>query len=909
MKKFLKISGIALVLVLLVLVALPFLFKGKIIAAIKEETNKNILAKVNFSDDIGLSLIRSFPKLQLDIKDLSIVGIDTFKNDTLAYLPELSVTMNLMSVIKGEKIEVNRIYLKSPSLKILVLENGKANYDIAKSDSTSNDTSASTFKLALEKLEITDGNLIYDDKSLGFYTSLFKFKHTLSGDFTLDNFLMETQTVAEEFTLAYGGVNYLHQVAADLKVNMAMDMKAMKFTFKDNDILLNQLQLGGEGFVDMNDNDMDFDLVFNTKKTDFKTIMSLVPGVYSKSFEQAKAKGTLGLSGYLKGKMTDDKMPGFGLKLGIDNGYFQYPDLPKSLNNIFVKLSIDNATGYPDNTIIDLQRFDANIAGEPIHARLLMKSPISNPYASGELKGNVNLSEFRSFIPLEKSTEISGLIKSDIKFNGYIESLQNNSLDKFYAEGTVSADKFHYMDPINLPQGTNLNASMTFNPQTIVLNLLKGNIGMSDFDATGQIDNLFAYMLKDELLKGSFTLNSNYMNVNEFLSDETELKKEPTAADSIPMQAFEVPGNIDFVFNSKINTMIYDNLKLSDLGGKIILKDRQMFFENLGLNLLGGSMSLNGIYDSKNPKFPFSNVDFGVKSLDIIQTFNTFEMVKKLMPIAQYTKGLFNAEIHLANNFNQDLSVAYPTVTGGLKLGIAGAAIKDLPILNILADKLKLDKLKNLTLKDLNLKLNISNGKVVLDSLLLPLWTGAKAKISGYTALDQSIQYIAKLSIPRKDFGQANTALNTLTAQAKQKGFNVVLSDMVDVDVLIGGFFTKPDIKLSLHDAKNSLVNSVKDQLKAEADKQAQAAIDEVKRRANEAKQKTLDSLAKMKQMAVDKLNAEKKVLEDKAAEEKRIAEEKLKAEADRVKAEADKKLQDAKKKALDGIKGGLLKK
>ena len=379
MKKFLKISGISLLVAFIILLALPFLFKGKIIQSIKDETNKNINAKVNFSDDIGLSLIKSFPKLQLDIKQLSIVGIDTFKNDTLAYLPELSVTMNLMSVIKGDKIEINRIYLKEPMLNILVMENGKANYDIAKADSSAADTSASTFKMALDELEVSNGNLVYEDKSLTFYTSLKHFNHVLKGDFTLDNFMLETSTQAEEFTLGYGGMNYIYKVAADLGVNLDMDMKAMKFTFKDNDILLNQLHLGGEGFVDMNDNDMDFDIVFKSKKTDFKTIMSMVPGVYSKSFDQAKAKGSLDFGGYLKGKMTDDKMPGFGLKLNIDNGFFQYPDLPKSLNNIFVNLAIDNQTGYPDNTIIDLKRFDANVAGEPIHASLLMKNPISNP--------------------------------------------------------------------------------------------------------------------------------------------------------------------------------------------------------------------------------------------------------------------------------------------------------------------------------------------------------------------------------------------------------------------------------------------------------------------------------------------------------------------------------------------------
>lgn len=905
MKRFLKIASISLLLILGILFALPFIFKGKIIEKVKQEANNNLNAKVNFSNDIGISLFKQWPKMTVSLKDLSIVGIDTFKHDTLAYLPELDVSFNLMSIIKGDKMEISHIRLNKPNLNIIVLQNGKANWDIAKTDSTSTDTSESTFKMALEKLEINAGNLVYDDRSLAFYTALNNFNHTLKGDFTLDRFLMETETEAEQFTLGYEGLNYLTKVKTNIKANLDMDMKEMKFMFKDNDILLNELQLGGEGFVDMNDEDMDFDIVFNTKKTDFKTFMSLVPGIYSKSFDKAKASGKLDLSGYLKGKMTDDKMPGFGIKLNIDNGYFQYPDLPKSLNNIFVKLNIDNKTGDPDNTIIDLTRFDAKIAGEPVHAELLMKTPISNPYTEGVLKGNINLSEFRSFMPLEKETELSGLIRSDVSFKGYISSIEKNEMEKFYAAGSIMADKLHFKDPEMLSQGTDFDAVMTFTPQVQNLEKFVGKVGKSDFNVTGKIENLFPYMMKDELLKGNFTFNSNYFNANEFLSEEEALT-EPTPSDTMPLQAFEVPANLDFELNSNINTLIYDNLKLTNLAGKIILRESEMFFEKVGVNIFGGSMGLNGKYDSKNPKFPFSAVDFNIRSLDIIETFTSFEMVQKLLPIAKYAHGLFNADIILSNNFNQDLSVNYPTVTGDIKLGLADVSVKEFPILNMIADKLKIDKLRNLNLKNLNFKLKIADGKVALDSIIMPLWTGAKAHISGYSALDQSMKYIAKLSIPRKDFGEANTALNNLTSQAKAKGLNIKLSEIVDVDVLIGGFFTKPDVKVSLHDAKNAFIGDVKDQLLDEAEKRKQAAIDEATRRAELAKQKAVDSLNKLKQQGIDKINAEKKAIEDKLAEEKRKAEEKAKAEADRIKQEAARKAEEEKKKALDKLKGGI---
>ncbi|NQW43176.1 MAG: hypothetical protein HQ463_07070 [Bacteroidetes bacterium] len=192
------------------------------------------------------------------------------------------------------------------------------------------------------------------------------------------------------------------------------------------------------------------------------------------------------------------------------------------------------------------------------------------------------------------------------------------------------------------------------------------------------------------------------------------------------------------------------------------------------------------------------------------------------------------------------------------------------------------------------------NGKMELDSMILPLWEGAKAKITGYSALDQSIKYVAKLSIPRKDFGNTNMALDNLTAKAK--GLNLALSDIVDVDVIIGGFFTKPDVKISLHDAKKNIVDNLKNQITEQIDEKKQALEAEAKLRGEIAKQKTIDSLNRAKQLGIDRLNAEKAAAEQKIADEKRKLEEQAKAEADRLKAEAEQKAKDKLKKGLNGL-------
>ena len=58
MKKILKITGITLLVLIVALIALPFLFKDKLVKMAKEEANKNLNAKVDFGN-FDLSIISS----------------------------------------------------------------------------------------------------------------------------------------------------------------------------------------------------------------------------------------------------------------------------------------------------------------------------------------------------------------------------------------------------------------------------------------------------------------------------------------------------------------------------------------------------------------------------------------------------------------------------------------------------------------------------------------------------------------------------------------------------------------------------------------------------------------------------------------------------------------------------------
>jgi uncharacterized protein involved in outer membrane biogenesis len=326
-KKILKWLGILLVLIILFAIAAPFIFKDKIVAIVKEEANKNLNAKVDFGD-FDLTLLSSFPNFSLSIDSVSVANVGDFTGDTLFSVKQLSATVDLMSVIKGEQYKIRSVILDGPRIKATVLSNGKASWDIAKADSTpaaAETGEATKFKMSLKKLEIKNAHIVYDDASLGVYSLLDNFNYVMGGDFTQDNFEMTNDISIDGLTVKYGGIAYLNKVKTVVKAAIDADMPKFKFTFKENEISMNEISLGINGTFAMPGDDMDMDMQFKANQTEFKNILSLVPSVYTKDFSSVKTAGKFSLDAFVKGIYNDKKMPAFGANLKVDDAMFQYP--------------------------------------------------------------------------------------------------------------------------------------------------------------------------------------------------------------------------------------------------------------------------------------------------------------------------------------------------------------------------------------------------------------------------------------------------------------------------------------------------------------------------------------------------------------------------------------------------------
>ncbi|MBK7312150.1 MAG: membrane assembly protein AsmA [Sphingobacteriaceae bacterium] len=915
-----KWTGITFLVLIILIIAAPFIFKDKIVSIVKEQANANLNAKVDFGE-FDLTLISSFPDFRFKIQKVSVVGVDAFAGDTLASIGELITDINLKSVISGDQYKINSIIIDKARILGKVLPDGKANWDIAKADSTAAAVPTATsepskFAMKLNEFKIKNAYIVYDDQQGKMYGKLDDFNYSLNGDFTQDNFVLSNLLEIAKTTFKMDGVPYLSEAKVKFKADLDMDMPKMKFTFKENELSLNDLGFGFDGYVSMPDTNIDMDLKFKVKQAEFKSLLSLIPVVYSKDFASVKTSGSLAMDGFAKGTYNASSMPAFAVNLAVKDAMFKYPSLPKSVNNINIDVHVNNPTGVLDATVIDVNKFHVELAGNPVDLSAHVTTPISDPNLKAGLKGVINLASVKEFVPLEKGDDLNGTIKSDISVAGRMSALEKKDFDNFKAEGSLEIEKMNYKTS-TLTYEVLLNSMvLKFTNEYVDLPNFDAKLGKSDIQAKGRIDNFMHYLFKDEALKGGFALTSKMMDLNELMgppSTETAAATPSAAPTSTDSGAAEVPGNIDFVLDSKIDKILFQNMVIDNLIGNIVVRNSKAEMTNLKMNTLDGTLIVNGFYETTNPKKPTTGLNLVIENFDIQKTFKTFNTVKKIAPAAEYSKGNFSATLQNFNvAMNDKMEPDLNTVKAFGTFKTKKVVVGGFPPFVKLGEALKMDKLKSTEVTDLNLKYRMENGRIILEPFDTKI-SGVNTNISGSTGIDQTIDYKWKMDMPKSMFGgAASGALDGLLKEANSKaGTNMAVGEKIKVNVLFGGTAMKPTVKTSLKEDTQSavatvttaVVNNAIDKAAEEAQKildDAKAKCDQINAEtaANVEKQKT-DGYAEADKLVEAAGNPIAKIAAKKAAEaaKKKVDEkcEKLKADGE---AKCAKNMEDAKARA-----------
>lgn len=861
--------GIFIFVLIAAIIALPIIYKGKIVELVKKEANKGLNANINFDNNIQIGIFRTFPNLNLGIQKLLIVNKAPFQNDTLANIGDLSITLDIMSIFKGDKIRIKAIKVDQAKFYFHVLSNGKANWDITIPDTAKKyvkptDT-ISAFKISLKKYSIKNSSLVYNDESLKMKIRIDNLNHEGKGDFTETLFNLTTKTTSTAVTFTYDGISYLSKTNSKLDAVLEIDMNRMKFTFKDNLLTLNNFLVKFNGYVEMPADDIVMDLTFDAPETQLKNLISLIPAIYSKDFDKVKADGKMAFKGFVKGIYNDKTMPAYQVSLLVENGSIQYPSLPTAINNLNIDMKVDCRDGKPDHTVIDIKKMHLALGKEPFDMRLLVKTPVSDPYLDATIKGKINLGEIKNFMPLPTGTVLNGLMNADLALKGNYSTIEKKEYEKFQAVGVLQFSNVQ-IKTSDLPLVVDISSmKLDFTPKNVNLSDMLVKIGKNDLKASGTLTNFIAYFFNKGVLKGELNLTSQYFDLNSLMGSTATTA---TTTESSPMEAIELPGNIDFTMNAGFKKLIYSNLNLTNVLCNLRLQNKILNIDNMSLNIFDGSMKMKGFYNSQEIKAPAVYFDLGLKNIDFQQAFKSFDIIKKYVNVAQYAKGYFDGNITLSTKLDQKMNINYASLISKGDLNIPKVSIEGYQPLIKIAEALKMEKYKSLSLTNINPSYTIMSGRMSLNKPITFKLDKTDFNIIGSIGLDKTLDYDIAVKMPATEIKkQANNLLNSLAP-----GINVPMSETITINLKLTGTTSDPKIKTSLGQvgkgAKDALKEGVKQEIqqqKQQLQKQAQQEMDKQKQ---DLQNKANQELQKQKQDLQNKANDEKKQLEEKAKNE-----------------------------------------
>ena len=830
--RILVVLGTVVVVPIVALAVLPVLFRDRIVARAKMAASQAVDARINWRDS-GVGIFRDFPNLTLRLDGLTIAGNRRFAADTLASVSRLQVVLDLASVLRnvrgGDPIVVRSIKIERPSVALKVLEDGTANWDIAKKTPPGQQDASRPLSISLRRLEISDAAISLDDRKSRLIASLTGYRQSLTGDFSQDAFTIETNAHADSVSLKFSGIPYLTRVALDVTAAIAADMRdarIAKFTFGKNDVRLNDLALAFTGSANVSEENVALDLSFNTPRTDFRHILSLVPAIYAQDFQKLKTSGAVTLSGSIKGDYGERAFPSFGLDAKVSNGAFQYADLPLPARDIALDLAIRNPGGNVDSTVVQLDRFHAAIGGEPVDGTLVLRTPVSDPDVDLRLTGKLDLANIPRTVKLTGVSKLAGRVDADVAVRTRLSFIDRKQYDRISARGTVNVRDLA-LASADLPHPLAISeASLRLTPQRAELASLAGKIGSSDLRLSGYLDNLVPFALRGDPLHGSATFASQRFDLNEWQSEDS-------------LEVIPVPANIDLALQATVDQLIYGKLTMTNVRGGLRVKDQRATLESFTMNTLGGEVGVTGFYETTDIAKPKFDVDLQMKRVDIPTTFASLVTVQMLAPVARFARGSVSTDLHVSGVLGKDMLPVFNVLDGKGSLRTSELLLQGLPILAKLADAVKLEQLRSPALDSLRASIQIREGRMHVHPFNVRVGK-SNMRVAGSNGLDQSLQYTLGLRVPRSELGaSANQVIAGLVSRAGKTGLDLQAAEAVDLDIKVGGTLTNPTIQTNLGDLVASAGESVKQAAqeaiaqKVDSVKQlADSTVDEARRKA-----------------------------------------------------------------------------
>nr|WP_315201440.1 AsmA family protein [uncultured Flavobacterium sp.] len=440
--------------------------------------------------------------------------------------------------------------------------------------------------------------------------------------------------------------------------------------------------------------------------------------------------------------------------LNMKNGFVKTPYYPNPITDINIVSKIENQKGTYDGLSVALKPAGFTFEGQPFLVEADLKNFDDLNYDI-KAKGTLNISKIYKVFS-QKGLDVDGFIKADLVLKGIQSYAEKGDYSKLHNKGTlelrnINVETEYLPKPLLIKEGI-----FRFNQDKMSFNTFLASYGQSDFKLNGYLQNVFNFISsKNGVLRGSFTLNSKYINVDEFMSSTSTAPVATTTAvpNNSPKPKAEetgvilIPSNLDLQFYATAHKINYQGLILKDGKGEMKTKKGKLQMQNTGFNLIGCNVAMNATYQGFNLKKAVFEYEIKATDFDIKRAYKEVKMFKEMASAAENAEGIVSLDYKIKGRLNQQMTPVYPSLIGGGVLSIKDVKVKGMKMFTAISKTTDHESMKNPELSKVDIKSTVKNNIITIERFKFK-FAGFRPRIEGTSSLDGKLNIKMRLGLP-----------------------------------------------------------------------------------------------------------------------------------------------------------------
>jgi len=491
---------------------------------------------------------------------------------------------------------------------------------------------------------------------------------------------------------------------------------------------LEKMKLSGS--VTMSDLDVIYDSI--SLKTDRSKIDFALPN------RKASSKNTKFVSAtILMDNMRSCKLAGYYASLQNVSLTLETSDVRDTtrIPDIICSFSMDSLFAEMDTMSIDIAKPRGKVSlsprfGKPDQPRIMLS------YNSEELKTSIG-----------QSTAVVKQINLDTDILN--DNTQKDIFLQWLVKGFIDMDQCNisiadFSHPIEIP-----SIKMNFEPETFSIKEGIIKIDKSDFQLTGDLNNVLSYFRGDSILKGNFSFVSNTTDVSQLMAltsglgdgDTTVVEQpESTVSDSTYTGPYMVPQGIDILLTTNIKTATFGADTATNIIGNVQVHDGVLLLDGLTFKTPAARIQLTAMYRTPRKNHLFLGLDYHMLDVEIGELLTMIPDIDSLMPMLRSFGG--KGEFHLAVETYLDslYNIKKSTLRGASSIKGNNLILMDGETFSEIAKTLKFNKKTENKVDSLSAEFTIFRNEIDIYPFLIVM-DKYKAVVAGRHNFDMTFDY------------------------------------------------------------------------------------------------------------------------------------------------------------------------